>query len=361
MLHKITWQAMRLTSAAKKLNSTFVKATISISALSLIFYFVPISKVYNAILTADLVWVVVGVVLLILLRVLTALRMQLIATTQGLDTSSLMMMHIVFTSTFYNILAPGALAGGAVTYLKYRQQGVEPFAAMANIYANKSIQLLVVLLSAPLFWLMDKDYNPYFITGYALVMVMGFGLAFDLFFGRLGNLRWLESKISNHGQSVVHRALTALCRQVGKIGRLSLRTIFVLVIYSAMHSLFAALAILCFGKALDVELGIVSILWINSVVYLLGMLPISVSNVGVREAGMIMLMVPYGVSMTEATTWSVLIYSGPLSCALIGLLLEAEHLWLRKKSVASVDSAGHQLVEQNRKISQEKPDDLNYG
>jgi drug/metabolite transporter (DMT)-like permease len=91
------------------------------------------------------------------------------------------------------------------------------------------------------------------------------------------------------------------------------------------------------------------------------MLPISVSNVGVREAGMIMLMVPYGVSMTEATTWSVLIYSGPLSCALIGLLLEAEHLWLRKKSVASVDSAGHQLVEQNRKISQEKPDDLNYG
>jgi uncharacterized protein (TIRG00374 family) len=348
---------MHLTSVSKKLKSTFVKSAISVVVLSLIFYFVPISNVLGAILVADPVWVVAGTVLLILLRVLTSLRMQVIANTQGLNTSSLTMMRIVFTSTFYNILAPGALTGGAVTFLKYRQQSVEPIAAMANIYANKSIQLLVVLLSAPLFWLIDKNFNPSLIIGYTLVMVMGFGFAFALFFGRFGNLRWVESKINNHGQSVVHQALTKLCRQVGKIGRISHITIFLLVIFSAMHSLFAALGILCFGKALDIQLGLTTILWIYSVVYLLGMLPISVSNIGVREAGMIMLMLPYGVSMTEATAWSVLMYSGTLSCALIGMLLEAEHLWLRKKSVAVVDPTGQQLVEANTKFSQEKPDD----
>ena len=347
---------MRLTSISKKLKSTFVKAAISVAVLSLIFYFVPISNVLGAIQVAHLVWVVAGIVLLNLLRVLTALRMQVIANTQGLNTSSLMMMRIVFTSTFYNILAPGALAGGAVTYLKYRQQGVEPIAAMANIYANKSIQLLVVLLSAPLFWLIDKNFNFYLITGYALVMVMGFGFAFALLFGRFGNLRWLESKINSHGQSVVHRSLKELCRKVGMIGQISHMTIFFLVVFSAMHSLFAALGVLCFGKALGIELGLTSILWIYSVVYLLGMLPISISNIGVREASMIMLMLPYGVSMTEATAWSVLMYSGSLSCALIGMFLEAEHLWLRKKSVAVIDSTGHQLVEQNTKISQGKPD-----
>jgi hypothetical protein len=50
-------------------------------------------------------------------------------------------------------------------------------------------------------------------------------------------------------------------------------------------------------------------------------------------------------------------YSGTLSCALIGMLLEAEHLWLRKKSVAVVDPTGQQLVEANTKFSQGKPDD----
>jgi uncharacterized protein (TIRG00374 family) len=352
---------MRLTSVSKKFKSSFVKAAISVVVLVLIFYFVPISSVLDTLLVADPIWGVAGTVLLVLLRVLTSIRMQVIAKTQGLNTSSLMMMRIVFTSTFYNILAPGALAGGAVTYLKYRQQSVEPIAAMANIYANKSVQLLVVLLSAPLFWLIDKNFNPSLITGYALVMVIGFVLAFALFFGRFGTLRWLELKMNSHGQSVLHRALTELCRQVGKIGRISYMTIFYLVIFSAMHSLFAALGILCFGKALDIELGLTSILWIYSVVYLLGILPISISNIGVREAGMIMLMLPYGVSMTEATAWSVLMYSGTLSCALIGILMEAEHLWLRKKSVAVVDSTGHQLVEHKTKISQGKPHDDNSG
>ena len=352
---------MRLPSIPKKLLSTFIKAAISGTVLALIFHFVPLSHVLGAIRTAHLEWVVAGIVLSILLRVLTAFKMQMIANTQGLNTNSLMMMRILFTSTFYSLLAPGALAGGAVTYFKYRQQGVEPIAAMVNIYANKSIQLLVVLLSAPLFWLIDKNFNPYLVTGYTLVMVMGFGLAFALLFGRFGNLRWLESKINRHGQSVVHRSLSELCRRVGTIGQISHTTIFFLVILAMMHSVFAALGILCFGRALDIELGLTTILWIYSVVYLLGMLPISFSNIGVREASMIMLMLPYGVSMTGATSWSVLMYSGCLSCSLIGIILEAEHLWLRRGPVAVIDAAGHQLTEQNTKYSRGKADDDSTG
>jgi hypothetical protein len=72
---------------------------------------------------------------------------------------------------------------------------------------------------------------------------------------------------------------------------------------------------------------------------------------------MIMLLAPYGVSMTEATTWSILMYSGPLSCAMIGLLMEAEHLWLRKNTVAVIDSTERQVVVQNKKVSQGDSDD----
>jgi uncharacterized membrane protein YbhN (UPF0104 family) len=271
-----------------------------------------------------------------------------------------MMIRIVFTSTFYNILAPGALAGGAVTYLKYRQHGVEPVAAMANIYANKATQMLVVILLAPLFWLIDKNFSLYFLAGYAVAMVVGFGLVFGLFFGRFGNLHWLAAKIASHGQSMVHRALMALCEQVGKIGQLSHRALFFLIVFSATHTLFAALAMLCFGKALSAELGLVSVLWIYSVIYLLSLLPISVSNIGVREAGMIMLMLPYGISMADATAWSVLIYSGPLSCALIGMLMEAEYLWLRRPFSGNGSNA-HMHVAQKGKISQRESDDNGPG
>ncbi len=335
----------------------FLKAAISVAVLSLVFYFVPISNVFSAILVTDPLWVFAGAVLLILLRVLTALRMQMIARAQGLDTNNQTMMRIVFTSTFYNILAPGALAGGAVTYLKYRQHGVSSVAAVANIFANKLIQLLVVLLSAPLFWLIDKGFSHYVIVSYGLIMVAGFSCAFALFFGRFGNLCWLESKIDHHGQSIFHRSLKALSRQVRKIGLISHRAIFFLVAYSAVHSLFAALAILCFGNALNIEIGLIPILWIYSVIYLLAMLPISISNIGVREVSMIMLLAPYGISMTEATTWSVLMYSGPLSCALIGLILEAEYYWLRKGNRRSIDATDYQVEMHNKNVTQGKSDE----
>ena len=339
----------------------FLKAAISIAVLSLVFYFVPISNVYSAILVADPLWVFVGTSLLILLRVLTALRMQMIARAQSLDTNSLTMMRIVFTSAFYNILAPGALAGGAVTYFKYRQQGVNPVAAVANIFANKAIQLLVVSLSAPLFWLIDKGFSSYAIVSYGLFMTACFSYAFALLFGRFGTLRWLESKIKRHGQSVVHRSLTALCQQLVTIGQISHRTIFFLVVYSAVHSLFAALAIICFGNALNIDIGLVPVLWIYAVIYLLGMLPISISNIGVREVSMIMLLAPYGVLMTEATAWSVLMYSGPLVCALIGLMFEAEYFWLSRKGQRSIDTVDRQVAAHNNKDTQGESDEGRSG
>ena len=125
---QIIQEIMHLPSISKKLRSTFIKAAISGTVLALIFHFIPLSHVLGAVRTAHLEWVVMGILLSILLKVLTAFKMQMIANTQGLNTNSLMMMRILFTSTFYSLLAPGALAGGAVTYLKYRQQGVEPIA-----------------------------------------------------------------------------------------------------------------------------------------------------------------------------------------------------------------------------------------
>ena len=336
---------------AKYLNSILIKAVISAGVLCIVFYFIPLTKVFDVILVANPFWVVAGALFQILLRVLTALRMQTIASVQELDISLPAMIRIVFTSTFYNILAPGALAGGAVTYVKYRQLGVRPVSAVTNIYANKLIELLVVSLPAPLFWFIDKGFSLYLILAYGLVMVVVFWYAFALFFGRLGSLQWLESKINRHGTTSVHRALTALCRQIGKIGQISHRVIFALLLYSAMYSLLAAVAILCFGYALNIEVGLLTILWVYPVIYLLAFLPISISNIGVREVSMILLLTAYGVTTTEAVAWSVLMYCGPLSCASIGLLMEAEHFWWRTENAQQLAPARQEMIvrHQNRK------------
>lgn len=332
-------------SLTEKLNPVLLKLAISTGLLCVIFYLVPLAKVLAVMATVNTLWLLAGVFLQVMLRVVTALRMKMIAGAQGVNTGFKTMLRIVFTSTLYNLVAPGALAGGAVTYIKYRQHGVKPVAAVANIYANKFIEILVIALSAPLFWLIDKGFDLQLVVAYGLTMVTAFAFVFALFFGRFGNLQWLASGINRHGQSVIHRALAALCRQLGEIGQISHAAIMALVLSTAMYCLLAALAIVCFGQSLGFEIDLVTILWIYPVIYLLGVLPISISSLGVREAGMIMLLAPYGIASVEAIAWSVLMYSGPLSSGLIGLLLEAEFISANRKGGSTAESENCPVTE----------------
>ena len=76
---------------------------------------------------------------------------------------------------------------------------------------------------------------------------------------------------------------------------------------------------------------------------------------------MIVLLAPYGVLMTEATAWSVLMYSGPLVCALIGLTLEAEHFWLSRKGHRSIDVVDRQVAAHNNKDTRGESDEDKSG
>lgn len=302
-------------------------------------------------MAADGFWVMMGIGFQILLRALTALRMRAIAHAQNLNMSTLTMMRIVFSSTFYSIFAPGSLAGGAVTFVKYLQHGAKPISAMANLYANKFIELLVVTLSAPLFWLMDKGFSFPWVLGYICMMVIGILMAFAIFLGRYGSLQWLATKINSHGQSLMRRKLAAVWIQIRQVGQVSKGILFSLVASYLMNILFVALSILCYAKALSIEVGLLPILWIYAIIFILRILPISISNIGVREASMVVLFAPYGVAATEATAWSLLMYSGLLFCGFIGLLIEAEFFWLRKKPPTKLESKGDPA---SQVLSQEK-------
>jgi len=73
----------------------------------------------------------------------------------------------------------------------------------------------------------------------------------------------------------------------------------------------------------DVSVPPATLCWVFSVIFLLALLPISFANIGVREASMIFLLAPYGVSAVEATAWSLVMYTGPLLSAVTGGMLEA--------------------------------------
>ena len=319
------------TSLFKRATKTvFIKLAISTTLLCLVFYFVPFNDIWNEATTADKNWLILAIFLQILLRCTTALRMQIIARAQNLYMSVWTMMKIVFSSTFYSMFAPGALAGGIFTYIKYLQHGAKPDSAIANLYANKVIETFVIALVAPLFWLIDKDYSVTWIFSCASTMVVGIVLVWAVFLGRYGCMQWLATLTAFANHSVILKKFTAAFTQIHRIGQVTNKVLFSIVGYSLLNFSIAALSILCFAKSLGIDIEILPILWIYPIIYLLHILPISISNIGIREVSMIVLFAPYGISTTEAATWSLLMYSGLLLCGLIGIIIEADSMWRHK-------------------------------
>jgi uncharacterized protein (TIRG00374 family) len=323
-LGKNNRQTRHLTAALNAL-----KICVSLAALTLVLVIAPLSEIWDALASTSLILVSLAIVLQLLLRLLTAWRMQLIARIQGLALSLFQMLRILFATAFYGLFLPGSLAGGVVTFAKYVQHGATPASALTSLFANKGLEIMIVVLLGTLFWHYDQSVSvtwlvPAFV--FTALAVIGFRLVCEHY----GNLHWLTSKLEREGDSKFHQQLATLLSQVAKLGTLPLGSVCKLLLLAAVSHLLAAASMHTFASAMGIHVSYSTVMWVFSAVCMMGMLPLSIGNLGVREATMIFLLQPFGVSAAEAAAWSFLMYGGLVFSAMVGALGEGYDLWRQK-------------------------------
>ena len=89
--------------------------------------------------------------------------------------------------------------------------------------------------------------------------------------------------------------------------------------------LFVSLLVYFFAaQAASVTVSIGVLIWLGSVVYVLGRIPISVANLGVREVTLVGLLGLYGVDKSAALLMSMVLFSSLIFLALVGVVYK---LW----------------------------------
>jgi len=76
------------------------------------------------------------------------------------------------------------------------------------------------------------------------------------------------------------------------------------------------------AKAANINVGFVTAVWLFVLVFLLGRLPISVGNLGVREATLVQALAIYGVDASNALLMSMVIFSALILMAVIGAMYQ---------------------------------------
>jgi uncharacterized protein (TIRG00374 family) len=95
-----------------------------------------------------------------------------------------------------------------------------------------------------------------------------------------------------------------------------------MVAINVVSMLFSAVIYWCVAKAIGISVPLTAFMWQASVVYILGRIPISVANFGVREFTLIGFLSLYGVDAATAVVFSLLVFSNALVMAFIGLLYQ---------------------------------------
>lgn len=306
---------------------TFLRVALSFAAIALVLTLAPLDEIVGHLQGTALPWLAAALLLQLLLRAVTAARMQLLAHFQKLGLNFWVMLRIVLATAFYGLFLPGGIAGGAVTFLKYRHFGAGGAAALTTVVVNKLIAALTIALLTCTAWLADTTHVA--IGSDDLREALTLPLAFLLlmpFLIRIGTSVFgfaptIQQRLAARSGRYAS-ATAALLSQLQLLNQLGWWPIFSLVLAACSAHLIAATSMWCFGLALGLPMSFASVMWIYGVIFLLAMLPISFANVGVREASMIVLLSPYGISAAEATAWSVLLYLGPIATAMAGGLLE---------------------------------------
>jgi uncharacterized membrane protein YbhN (UPF0104 family) len=86
--------------------------------------------------------------------------------------------------------------------------------------------------------------------------------------------------------------------------------------------LLGAVAVVLIAWALHAELALSAALWARAFVSIVMLLPLSIAGMGVREAGYVLMLAPFGVPPATALALGLLVFVGLVILALAGALVE---------------------------------------
>jgi glycosyltransferase 2 family protein len=316
--------------SVKRLLLWTLRLCITVSILYYLFIKIPFSEVVASITSARVSYVLIGFLIWIFIRYIAACRMKLLTDKQGMTLSVLQILGISFSTIFYGLFLPGGyLTGGLVRWHKLSKPDNKSAEAVAAIIFDNIVDIITLCTLGILFWVLDKPSDRSYI-GLSLGTILG-GLfvVYILIFTRtvspsIGNLNLNNLPFI---PNILHDKANKLIISLRQYRNLSQGHLGVILVLSLACNLFSIFAHYLFALSLNVNITFITMAWVRSSLFILSMLPISISGLGVREGALVFLLKPYGVSAADAVALSFLLRSLGLCIAGIGGLLEAGKLF----------------------------------
>jgi len=296
---------------------TFAKIAFGLTLICIISWRFDPHSILNAIGSYSILPVLIAVLLFLLASLIATSRWRLYV--PGFRYKVL--LRLFFIGQFYGMLLPGQLAGEAVKAYRIAKGQAEKTSLITSVIVDRVVSTLAMLfLGAFGLGLTPLDISPalsislFSLTALLCAMLIGLRIpvVFAFFVGASEQFRRIGPR-SAKAASAIDRFLS-VWRDYSK-APFTLLLSFVLAL--VFHFMAVALyAILAFDLGIHVTL--VDWLWINAVVSLALVLPVTIAGIGVREGVLIGSLGILGVPGEQAIALSIGLFALMVLGALIG-------------------------------------------
>jgi uncharacterized membrane protein YbhN (UPF0104 family) len=267
-----------------------------------------------------------------------ALAMQRVLRRQDCFVKLRVLLAASCVTALYSMILPGLLSTGVKWYILKRHtgRGTNVLSSMlynqvmlaAVMFAMGLAAVAVTNPTAILFPEMEQQWVLPIVSGLlAAVVVLLPVLVLNRRTGKTvsqaltASLKPLPTRIREKGRTIL--AQLSLFQTAGLRFHLAVAGI------NLAGSLFVGVLIYrCAARAARVDVPLDVLIWLCATVFILGRLPISVANLGVREVTLVGLLTAYGVNEAAALLMSMILFTGLVFMAAIGGLIQVA--WLAR-------------------------------
>jgi len=254
--------------------------------------------------------------------------MRLILKQQALDIGTFTLFKISAVTSFYTLVLPGPMSSGIKWYIlkKTTGKGTNIFNGMlynqlSELVIMSACALVVLIVTNPTDILLPAAKHLGLVPAVcSIILMLLIAVTLFLLSARTGRyilnvlnylMKLLPNKIQRKGRQALHEA--AMFQSAGWRFHvlMGLLTIITQVVGTITVYIFAA-------KAANISIPLSVYIWLTSVVFILGRIPITIANLGVREMTLVSILAAYGVGKSSALLMSMIVFSSVVLKAIIG-------------------------------------------
>lgn len=309
----------------KPLWVKLLRTSVGFVILAVLFYFIPIAGVLDALRRADPLPVLGAAGISFVIYWATADRLRRLCDAHGHEWSTWAIFQINLATRFYGFLPGGNFTGIIIRFYKLTgDKGHYMGTAVAMFYDRIAATVTLCGVGA-VFWLLERPSGSWQTLIAILVSMLVMTLALIVLFDRSPGpvVSCIRRTASRFVGVKLHTARQAV-RDSRTLTRKQTVTVFTL---SVLAHLLGVLGWYLLCRSLGLDISLITVGWVRSVMILATMIPVSVSGLGLREGAAVLLLAPYGVSEESALAFSLLVFF--VTAVLIGVaggLVEAVRL-----------------------------------